>query len=404
MKRAEYSNLRRLKYIGMLLSASLMLAGCNTEDIVKPTTNGKVTNNNKDENSTDSVKYKYTSTKDTTEYSFKDGQYVLPVICHVFYSDKNDSTYIPAERISHIFDKVNQYYKANNIGVTFRLTTLPPKGKGIDYVGVEYIPWKNKEISESDVMGGEKQNAPYKAYLWDPNRYINVMFYAFKPENNKEEYITLGVSHLPLTYKGSNQLNGLQAIDSQYNYLTLENIEWAPCSSINSTYAYEESSGDSYNTADVTVTLAHELGHYLGLLHAFTENNEGEMVDSCYNSDYCKDTPSYNRVKYMTWLEDFFKQHQNDKELRLKDVALRTGCEVDTFISHNIMDYFMSFTDEFTTNQKERIYNVLKFSPLMPRSSKLTRTIFEYSNRKVDVKIPVINEPAFPIWKKRVRK
>lgn len=349
---------------------------------------------------------KYTSDGDKTEYTDEDGHYVLPVICHVFYKDKKDSTYIPPERISHIFSKVNDYYKKNNINVQFELTTLPPADKGIDYPGVDYIQWTTKEISEGDVMGNANVSAPYKRYLWDPNKYINVMFYAFKPEDDKGEYITLGVSHLPLTYEGDNQLDGLQAISpEEYSHLTLSQIPYAPCSSINSTYAYEESDDRSYNTADVTVTVAHELGHYLGLLHAFTENKEGEMVDSCGDTDHCKDTPSYQRPAYVKWLEEFMEEHKNDKVHYLKDYAKRYDCEKeDSFESHNIMDYYMSFTDKFTPGQSKRIYNVLKYSPLMPKNSTSTRAELEYTGPKLNIRVPVINEPSLPIWKTRIRK
>lgn len=356
--------------------------------------------------SNESIQPKYTSQNDSTEYSNRNGQYVLPVICHVFYTNKLDSTYIPSERISHIFEKVNEYYSNNHINVSFKLTTLPPAGKEINYPGVEYIQWNTREISVNDVMGGEIANKPYKDYLWDPNKYINVMFYAFKPEQVDEGYITLGISHLPLTFKGSHSLKGLQEVDSlKYgSRLTLQNIRWAPCSSINSKYAYDESTDNEYYTTDVTVTVAHELGHYLGLLHAFTENEEGEMADDCYNSDYCDDTPSYNRTKYLAWLNQFLKEHLHDGQLYMKDVAQRTSCEVGDTVSHNIMDYYMSFTDEFTNDQKSRINNVLEYSPLIPRNYRGTRSIGNVYSRKLKVRIPVIKEPSLPTWQNVLHK
>lgn len=350
--------------------------------------------------------YKYTYQNDSTEYSLKNGQYVLPVICHVFYTNKQDSTYIPPERISHIFAKVNEYYSKNNINVSFKLTTLPPQGKGLDYPGVEYVQWNSKEIDKNEVMGDESVSKPYKTYLWDPNKYINVMFYAFKPEDVNNEYITLGISHLPLTFKGTNSLRGLQEVDSLKDggYFTLQNIQWAPCSSINSKYAYDESTDEEYHTTDVTVTVAHELGHYLGLLHTFTENEEGEMVDDCYNSDYCDDTPSYDRTEYLTWLDKFLEEHKYDGQLYMKDVAKRTSCEVGDMVSHNIMDYYMSFTDEFTNDQKERINNVLIYSPMMPGNYRKTRGLDNSYSRKLNVRIPVIKEPLRPAWRRVLHK
>lgn len=349
----------------------------------------------------ETVKYKYMSDGNTTEYSNADGNYVLPVICHVFYTNKKDSTYISAERISHIFSKVNEYYKKNNINVTFQLTTMPPAGKGIDYPGVEYIPWKSKEIDVNDVMGDDAGNAPYKSYLWDPNKYINVMFYAFKPEDAGSENVTLGISHLPLTYEGDNELKGLQAITTANKHLTLSNISWAPCSSINSKYAYEESDDYYYNMKDVTVTVAHELGHYLGLLHAFTEDGS-EIVDSCGNTDYCNDTPSYNRVEYLKDLNDYLENHIGT--IYMEDVTRRYGCEVGNFESRNIMDYYMSFTDELTPDQKTRINNVLEYSPLIPRSVTSTKAYPANDRTVLKLSAPIIREPSQPLREIRLKK
>lgn len=349
----------------------------------------------------EAVRYKYTSDGSTTEYSDADGNYVLPVICHVFYTDKEDSTYIPAERISHIFSKVNEYYKKNNINVTFQLTTMPPTGKGIDYPGVEYIPWKSKEIDVNNVMGDDDSNAPYKAYIWDPNKYINVMFYTFKPEDESSEDITLGISHLPLTYEGDNELKGLQTIETTNKYLTLNNISWAPCSSINSKYAYKESNSEYYNPSDVTVTVAHELGHYLGLLHAFTEKGS-EIADSCGNTDYCDDTPSYNRVEYLKELNKILAS--SSEKIYMEDVAKRNSCEVGAFESHNIMDYYMSFTDQLTADQKTRINNVLKYSPLVPRKVTTTKALPANDGTVLKLSAPIIREPSQPVWKIRIKK
>ena len=56
------------------------------------------------------------------------------------------------------------------------------------------------------------------------------------------------------------------------------------------------------NIHDISVTIAHEMGHYLGLHHCFTENENGDMGDSCADTDFCEDTPSYNRIEYQDTL------------------------------------------------------------------------------------------------------
>ena len=77
-------------------------------------------------------------------------------------------------------------------------------------------------------------------------------------------------------------------------------MEYPHCVSINSNYIYVNSNNEYYYTTDVYNTLAHELGHYLGLHHAFSE--DGDNTDLCEDTDYCTDTPTYNITKYTEWI------------------------------------------------------------------------------------------------------
>lgn len=43
----------------------------------------------------------------------------------------------------------------------------------------------------------------------------------------------------------------------------------------------------------------------------------------CTDTDYCKDTPSYNRSEYEQWLNNLDKQNK----YQLKDLAKRYSCE-----------------------------------------------------------------------------
>ena len=122
----------------------------------------------------------------------------------------------------------------------------------------------------------------------------------------------------------------------------------------------------------MNVTLAHELGHYLGLHHAFDENEDASLSSRCVNSDYCEDTPSYDRAAYMMNLQAMiYEAQQQGKQLAMSEVVKREDCRTgETFSSYNLMDYEISYSDRFTPDQRRRIRHVLTYSPLIPGPKK----------------------------------
>ena len=89
-----------------------------------------------------------------------------------------------------------------------------------------------------------------------------------------------------------------------------------------------------------------------GLHHVFSEKD-------CEETDYCDDTPSYNREEYLSWL-------QENQEISFLQKCQRNGCESGTFISRNYMDYDYSYLELFTPDQFLRVRHVLENSPLLP--------------------------------------
>ncbi|MFA6832963.1 MAG: M43 family zinc metalloprotease, partial [Bacteroidaceae bacterium] len=126
---------------------------------------------------------------------------------------------------------------------------------------------------------------------------------------------------------------------------------------------------------DVTVTLAHELGHYLGLHHPFSEDEKGNLTTSCINSDYCDDTPSYDRAAYEKVLMLLLASQPDSIPIPMKEAATRESCETSKeFVGRNIMDYEVCYSDQFTSDQRTRIRHVLAYSPLIPGPKKTTTT------------------------------
>ena len=166
----------------------------------------------------------------------------------------------------------------------------------------------------------------------------------------------LGISTFPYSLKDF-FLEGTQQVSA--SWITLENLSFPYCISINSSYIYEQSTDERINQNDAAITLAHELGHYLGLRYVFSE---GGTTSMCTDTDYCKDTPSYNRSEYEQWLNNLDKQ----KKYQLKDLAKRYSCEKGEYEAHNIMDYAYCFYNEITLEQRKRIRHILNYSPLIP--------------------------------------
>lgn len=220
--------------------------------------------------------------RDTDIITGDDYVYHLPVIFHVFYS--NTTQYIEYTRLKEILSNVNELYQGDvynyqmdtvpseNLHILFELAEKNESGKRLSTPGVEYIKVPESEFDCESFMK-DKKNAKY---CWDQNNYINVMVYAFKKTD--ENSTTLGISHLPYQVGGYPQIDGL---GDGKNY-PLSKLGKPYCVSLNSIYVGREYEGTryttdknhkgyTYNTADPNATLAHELGHYLGLFHCFSE-------------------------------------------------------------------------------------------------------------------------------------
>lgn len=350
-------------------------------------------------------------------------EYQLPVIFHVLYKDKNDaSQYIQAMRLKNILQYVNEIYRGGvygesaNTRLKFVLAQKDEQGKKLSTPGVEYVLYPDDYPIDEEEFMSSSDNAKY---IWDPNKYINVMLYHFKEKADGE---VLGISHMPFTPKGDKQLEGLEAIEEQY--ISKSRLAFPLCSSINSIYAGQAKEGGYYQSdrytavdhkasyivsSDVVVTLAHELGHYLGLFHIFTENMsktpKAELfsaVDSCADTDYCKDTPSYNRAEYNTYLANYYATTPTEKQ-NVWDVLKRYSCDASEFYSANIMDYAFTLGYKISPDQKARIRNVLYYSPLIPgpklnNVNKKTRANGE-AEEKLTLKPRIIREQLIPLYK-----
>ncbi len=278
--------------------------------------------------------------------------YELPVVFHILRGP-SDTEPIQPGWIRQVINDCNANYmglqgNSPDMNLSFVLAEQTPEGVPLEEPGVHNVSWSTSTIDPNVFMDAEHPNAQAVDLVWDVNTYINVFIYYFN-ENNKD---VTGISFLPYSVS-SNPFPGLKEGDI---YLT-ETPDYVHCVSINRTYLYNRSSETIYDPADVVNTLCHELGHYLGLLHAFSETQCGA------NDDYCADTPDYNRATYVEWLLEMIA---NPSNLDLETLSQREACDGTSFVSHNFMDYNYGYGDEFTENQAERIRYVLSYSPLIP--------------------------------------
>lgn len=318
--------------------------------------------------------------------------YHLPVIFHVFYKDsKNPKQYISSTRLKELLSNVNELYQGNvynisldtieseNIHVLFELAEKDANGKKLSTPGVEYIKIYEDSINCEDFMNSKT----YAKYSWNQNDYINVMVYSFK--NTDHTSVTLGISNIPYKVAGYPDIEGLT---NSKNYPLNKPGSFPYCVSLNAIYVDKKYEGTryttdkhqqnyQYNTADPNATLAHELGHYLGLFHTFSEKagkkDKSEAADDDDDSDYCEDTPSYNRIAYSKWLTQYMEEARKinkDTAFTVKQLAKRTNTKGKEWQADNLMDYSICYSMRFTPDQAYRMRQVLYYSPLIPGPKK----------------------------------
>lgn len=339
-----------------------------------------------------------------------DYDYHLPVIFHVFYKDsKNPKQYISSTRLKELLSNVNELYQGNvynisldtieseNIHVLFELAEKDANGKKLSTPGVEYIKIYEDSIDCEDFMNSKT----YAKYSWNQNDYINVMVYSFK--NTDHTSVTLGISNIPYKVAGYPDIEGLT---NSKNYPLNKPGSFPYCVSLNAIYVDKKYEGTryttdkhqqnyQYNTADPNATLAHELGHYLGLFHTFSEKagkkDKSEAADDDDDSDYCEDTPSYNRIAYGKWLTQYMEEARKinkDTTFTVKQLAKRTNTKGKEWQADNLMDYSICYSMRFTPDQAYRMRQVLYYSPLIPGPKKArtsTRAWNEIPEEKFDL-------------------
>lgn len=278
--------------------------------------------------------------------------YHLPVVFHVMYHNKSDKKQNPDKsQFTKILDAVNKLYAANNMHIVFEMAKYDDEGEELEEPGIIRKKVDFKEYDPHEFLKDED----YAEDVQNLKKFINIFVFCFA--QSSDESTTLGLTTLPIV-PTAYPLKYLVDTDAanEYAYLT---TPYGVC--INNEAIDEWQDEKTVNPKYIVATVAHEIGHYIGLLHTFSEIE-------CEEDDGCEDTPISDYNNYIEYITDYIaKQQAAGKKITIEEVAKRTDCKTgEEFIADNILDYAYTIGDVFTADQKKRTRHVLKYGALTP--------------------------------------
>lgn len=284
--------------------------------------------------------------------------YKIPVIFHLLYNTSSSKLQNPsAEWIESLLRDVNKIYDncGQSVNVDFVLAQYDPSGDKLAEAGIERVQVSFSSINSSNFMGFKTESNKYNYLMWDPKQYLNIFIYTFS------DSAVLGVSHAPYLIEPYS-LEGLDVLGCDMDSSKLQSPQ---CVSINNTYIYNHQ--ETYSSMDVVNTLAHELGHFLGLRHVFSESTD-PLSTEVEDTDFCTDTPTYDRTKYTAWMAEYMKELDVIWTAEQYERLCQRTNPLDgkTYTSTNIMDYSVCNPKDFSAQQAERMNFVLLHSPFIP--------------------------------------
>lgn len=278
--------------------------------------------------------------------------YHLPVVFHVMYHNKSDKKQNPDKsQFTKILDAVNKLYAANNMHIVFEMAKYDDEGEELEEPGIIRKKVDFKEYDPHEFLKDED----YAEDVQNLKKFINIFVFCFAQPSS--DATTLGYTTLPIV-PTAYPLEHLVVSDAanDYAYLT---TPFGVC--INNEFIDVWQDEGTIKPTYIVSTVAHELGHYVGLLHTFSEIE-------CEEDDGCEDTPISDYNNYIEYITDYIaKQQAAGKKITIEEVAKRTDCKTGKeFIADNILDYAYTIGDVFTADQKKRTRHVLKYGALTP--------------------------------------
>ena len=280
--------------------------------------------------------------------------YHLPVVFHVMYHNKSDKKQNPDKsQFTKILDAVNKLYAANNMHIVFEMAKYDDDGEELEEPGIIRKKVDFKEYDPHEFLKDED----YAEDVQNLKKFINIFVFCFAQSSDKST--TLGLTTLPIlptAYPDPKDLLNETDAANDYAYLT---TPFGVC--INNEFIDVWQDEGTIEPYYIVSTVAHELGHYVGLLHTFSEIE-------CEEDDGCEDTPISDYNNYIEYFTDYqAKQKAAGKKMIIEEAAKRTDCKTgEEFIADNILDYAYTIGNVFTADQKKRTRHVLKYGALTP--------------------------------------
>lgn len=279
--------------------------------------------------------------------------YHLPVVFHVMYHNKSDKKQnANASQFTKILKAVNQLYADNDMHIVFEMGKYDRKGEELSEPGIIRKQIDFDEMSPDDFL----KDKTFSDDVLNLKKYINIFVFPFAKDGGDK--ITLGMTTMPFL-PSAHPLDSLRSSDNVIEYAYLD-IPFGVC--INSDYINEWQEENMIKSTYIVSTVAHELGHYLGLLHTFSEHE-------CEDDDACDDTPISD---YENYISNILKYQEDEKakgrdSFTFKELGTRKDCKTgEEFLATNILDYAYTSAEKFSPQQKNRTRYVLKYGVLMP--------------------------------------
>jgi len=278
------------------------------------------------------VVYGKTQTYLTTWENPPAPQYELPLVFHLLTDPQYEANHINDNLIEEIVATTNLIFRG--CSRDYKVDWIPTDTK-ISFRVAEIVRYNNDEtlhiIEQSQESARKFIQTGMRKIQYDPKKYINIWVMDCNDVN--------GIGSLPFITSQGDFIPGFTVND----YITDPPLD----RKIGIVITNMLKGMESIKTDWRYTVLSHELGHYLGLYHPFTENGCNDT------NDFCDDTPNYDRSIYL----------KSTLQLQFN----RVGCDGNTFVSTNVMDYHYTKRLGFTPNQQERMMHAIKYGVFTPK-------------------------------------